>query len=678
MVRKFAPGRFFWPGLSLFLWSLLLVAVLYGRALFLPFFFDDLDHLPYVGRTPLAAIWGSAGGFPYYRPLGATVWRLLFLLAGSHLAWLLHGVNLLLHAANGWLVGRLAGRLAADRGAAWGAATLFLVFPFSYQAVPWIGALYHLLVTFFALTAVLAALAYRSSRNRRWLMAGLAAAGLAPFAHENGVVVPLLVAAAFLTDSASAAQGRGGKAGTAASFPDRLRPAAVWLLAPAGGAAAWLSVPKGRAEPFGALNLEAIWQNSVYFLQGTAFPVTIAGGWLRDRWGWNDLWTAAGLGLGALLVTILLLRQQPSLRPAFHLGLIWTAAAAAPAVFALDFAYVISAPRLLMLPAAGIALIWGAAAAALSHRLSRPAGWTRAALTFALLLLLALPAGRFVWRQIDQHALLGRAWRSGVDAVAAANREGQAAILVNFPSSVTTVPTTFPLGHEGTVFMVPYIPTDRLVDVQTGRPQTVAFRRHDDIRPQMPYIYDVLGDGRDWPALATAYPAAEIWAARYAPEAITLEQLGAFGAGTDAPADAHFPDAGVFLGVPRAAWHDPETLEVALIWQAHEPAAGFNPNEYTVFVHALAADGSLAAQADGLALGNTFPVAQWPAAGAFLDRRRLRVPLDQIRPERLSIGLYSWETGDRLPITLAGGEQPADQALTIPLESGAAAGGPGE
>jgi hypothetical protein len=68
-------------------------------------------------------------------------------------------------------------------------ATLFLLFPFSYQAVPWIGSLSHLTVSALILLSLLFFVQMRYTRNRVWGAASLLVALVAPFAHENGILI---------------------------------------------------------------------------------------------------------------------------------------------------------------------------------------------------------------------------------------------------------------------------------------------------------------------------------------------------------------------------------------------------------------------------------------------------------------------------------------------------------
>ncbi len=80
--------------------------------------------------------------------------------------------------------------------------------------------------------------------------------------------------------------------------------------------------------------------------------------------------------------------------------------------------------------------------------------------------------------------------------------------------------------------------------------------------------------------------------------------------------------------------------------------------DYTVFVHVVAPDGSLVAQADARpAWVAPWPTDRWLPDQPVLDGRRISLPAD-LPPGRYQVwvGLYYWETLERLPL-LAGGDE---------------------
>jgi hypothetical protein len=190
-------------------WCGALTLAVYGRSLALPFFFDDLVLLPYVAETPLRQLWLEPAVFPYFRPLPPTFWRLSYVLWGAHQPVWLHGWNLLLQALNAWLVGYLAVRLLGQvrsrlPGKSWllagSSATFYLLFPFHFQATPWITAVYHLWVTTFILASVAAYERYCFTNQWRWAAAGSLVALAALLTQENGVLIaPLILVLALLS-----------------------------------------------------------------------------------------------------------------------------------------------------------------------------------------------------------------------------------------------------------------------------------------------------------------------------------------------------------------------------------------------------------------------------------------------------------------------------------------------
>ena len=127
--------------------------------------------------------------YEYFRPLGflsyALDWRVRHLDAfGFHLT------NIALHAANSFLVFRLARRLL-QTPAAIVAGLLFALHPASHEVVYWIAARFDLLATFFALLA----LALLTRPEQRWRVAGTLAFGLALLAKESAISLLIIAPA---------------------------------------------------------------------------------------------------------------------------------------------------------------------------------------------------------------------------------------------------------------------------------------------------------------------------------------------------------------------------------------------------------------------------------------------------------------------------------------------------
>ncbi len=96
-----------------------------------------------------------------------------------------------------------------------------------------------------------------------------------------------------------------------------------------------------------------------------------------------------------------------------------------------------------------------------------------------------------------------------------------------------------------------------------------------------------------------------------------------------------------------------EVMRLTLYWRARQPV----PRDYTVFVHALDADGRLITQRDQQPLGGFYPTSLWQPGEIIADRYELS-PTSLCR--RLLVGMYLWPsmerlrppTGDAIPIEL--------------------------
>lgn len=88
-----------------------------------------------------------------------------------------------------------------------------------------------------------------------------------------------------------------------------------------------------------------------------------------------------------------------------------------------------------------------------------------------------------------------------------------------------------------------------------------------------------------------------------------------------------------------------EPLALTLIWES----AATTPTDYTVFVHLLHADGSLAAGQDGPPVSGFYPTSFWAPGEVIVDARRWQPELPP-GVYQVQVGLYRPDTGERLTI----------------------------
>ena len=142
------------------------------------FVFDDFPVIGQASRWPLRDILGEPLMF-FYRP-GLFLWmRAAHVFFGWHTPQGYAALAFAVHAVNAGLVGVLAARFFGKGMAAWTAATLFFLGPWSAEAVFWVSGGFDLLATCGALVAVLTGLAFSLPGRTPLVGAALLAACIA-------------------------------------------------------------------------------------------------------------------------------------------------------------------------------------------------------------------------------------------------------------------------------------------------------------------------------------------------------------------------------------------------------------------------------------------------------------------------------------------------------------------
>jgi len=130
------------------------------------------------------------------------------------------------------------------------------------------------------------------------------------------------------------------------------------------------------------------------------------------------------------------------------------------------------------------------------------------------------------------------------------------------------------------------------------------------------------------------------------------------------PLRADLGDEVRFLGYDLKSDHVPPGgfVELTLYWQAQR-ALDVN---YTVFTQVLDANYQAAGQWDNWPRQNAYPTRLW-AAGEIVDDS-YRIPIDPHAPPgeyTIVVGMYNAETGERLPVTLADGQQVPERWIIL-------------
>ncbi len=644
--------RLFW------LVPFLLAVALYGRAVGLPFYSDDIEFYPYLASiTPLEVFTQADANGMYFRPVPMLFYHTL---PADSTLW--HMLVLATHLLNVALVGALTRALGLGKGAAVLAMCAFALFPFSAQAVLWVLSWGHVLSTSALLVTVYATLAALRGRAR-WRWAAVAAGCLAPFTHENGVLAVVLAGGV----------GMGAAVGLWGMGWRRAARALVGLLLPMGAVAAIYWVYRAglvtTRVSLGDDLLARLWQGGAYFVQGLTLP-------LQFLFSQTTTATHAWLGAGAFFAVagMLLLRPQTFETPYRRLqrlgrkvdiadtllmqflqhatqaartrrrvalgALLAWGVCALPTVIALPSHYnLLYDERLLYVSAPAVAVFWGALLTTLKRPLLR---WSVAG---AWLLLLWHVAQLYV----GYTTFMGDGWRQFF-RLAASLPDDTRGVVINLPRFIEhphhLLPLTRPnaqmMQHDFTLRDILWTNTRRELAGWQGLnvPEALQFAA-------FPFPLDVWRNYIGYGAFATRadVPSALVEADALVAFAVRdgrydVRLLGRRANG-DTSALAVFGEHIALLAVedtPTArGW------QVALTWRvdAHRDLP------LVAFVHGLCGD-TLITQDDSAPLAGWYPFGAWAVGEAWTEYRALPTVAPDAACRALRVGVYDVRDGQPL------------------------------
>ena len=607
--------------------SIALTAALYGRSLRLPFYSDDLVQIPWLRTLSPGDLWQQVSPYGYYRPLAFSLWILWrsaglpFTPSGLRL------LNLIGHTLAAGLVGWLAVELEDSSARSVPglsgvfAAAFFAAFPFAYQAVPWVSAVFYPLVTALSVLSVLAYWRARRSGSPAWMLLSLTIAGLAPFAHENGMLIGLLIA---LTELAIWLKSR----------QRDCQPLSPWPLAHLGLDLAflglWLQIRSGGIS---TLNLSpgVLAQNGTLLIEGLSFPLLPFSTALSQI----NVPSALAIWIAALLSVGLLIGLT---RRAWHVAFLsggWFLVSIGPALVTMRPAWLADAPRFLYPAAVGAALWWGTGLASM-RRFSR-------LVKGGLVVVALLPGVAFIWTGINWHLRGGEAIREAAQAAEAS--PDVPLLFVNLPDRLAPRQSLYPYFAGGAILLPPQVPDEEIAGAHLGttRPDDTAIAVG-RILPPVEYIRTVYGNPLDGEGLGTLITSGyRVYVADYRSEVIHLHPAGQ---AVETPPS----------GRPVACFEDSltlwsadsvlrgQTLQLTLRWELTQKPEG-TP---TVFVHVTDAEGTTVAQADGDPLAGLYPFSLWPVGTSLEDVRIISLPEEGAYS--VFVGVWLPDTGERLPV----------------------------
>jgi len=613
--------------------AFLLVSFLYGDALSLPLFSDDLVQIPWLESISWRELWTSPSPYGYYRPLWYTIWRGWGELAGGLRPFGLHLLNLVAHFVAAWLTGLLAARWlspGADREersiAAALAAAFFAVFPFSRQAVAWPGAVYNPLVSGMAAAAVLAYDSGRGGRGGRWPGIALVLAALSSLTYESGILVAPLIVGVELIGWLKA------RWETRSWWPLAFIAlfVATWVL--------WRSM-RGTGVMASGLTVSDLWHNAAYLAQGLIFPLApLAQGFAT----WTGVDPVLSLWLVALPSLLLLgwwLARDN--RDVVFLGVGWFGLFALPPVISMKADWFALAPRFLYMTAAGVSLLW---AAVLTPSIARTRRRRRVVVTVLIAAVSLVPAASFVRDGMRLYRMAGEAIWDAAETVT----DEQRVLLVNLPRRITPSRRLYPLGFEGITPLPMRVTAEGLTRVNGGvrnAAEAVAFGIVATEQPKA-YTYELFGRTVGWQEVASAArEAGAVYLTHYEPGRIHLVDAGGVEAGSvGGDVQARYGDRIDLLDTSHTCDRAGQ-IRLTTWWRARSDIEV----DVSVFAHLVGSGGEVAAQADGRPLMGMLPFWLWERAEVVRDVRRF--PPVESGIYTVQLGVWEPATGTQWSVT---------------------------
>ncbi|MCE5258749.1 MAG: hypothetical protein LLG44_06755 [Chloroflexi bacterium] len=622
--------------------------IAYGFSIRLPFFFDDITQFRWLSTHNWISILTSAQTPGYYRPLPFIIWKSLVLICKNYYAPLLHAVNIFLHLLNAVLVYKLAHECVSYRKDLFGVAVavLFILYPFSYQNIPFIGSLTHPLVLAIMLGAILLFLKAYKRNSKTLLFLSYILSFMAPFAHETGVLLPGLLTLVLYTDK----------------NPPKLRTILqrtwpFWLTAFL-GFTIWLLVPK-QTKSINIFDLQRIWQNIIYFVQGLAYPIAPLATLVARVMKVTDL-QAIILTVFPFTVIWCILVWRAGLSRLLILSIGWFVLSIAPACLLLDFNYVIDGPRLLYSASLGAAIFWATPIELYWH--SQPRRITGAILAA----LLVFGSGLSSYLFIRERQAMYEQMRLAVAELesATASDDEKPILVVNFPAWLAPLSNTYELGHEGITIVPDYSTLTDLMWLQTGEERNIQAVILPDVQHSWRYHYVGVGKQESLDSIqALEREAQKVIQVGYKTKDIQVRNVGELEQVKQAvvsPVLGSFADQIALTLVSGEI--EKFSIQIELRWYCLRQVS----QDVTVFLHLYNEQGQLVAQSDGYPLRDMSRPIQWEAGDVWRDYRILPLPENLASGKYIvKVGLYPVAGGNRLGAVDRAGQQVQDDALPI-------------
>lgn len=601
---------------------MLLALALYGFSLRLPFFWDDVPH--FITSETINGLnqWGDFPSFPYYRPVVFSIWKLFEGVIGRNDPLVLHWLNVVVFAISSLILTQLVRYIVPHTMKSYSglfAGIAFVLFPFSYRAIPLVGALFHLLLVLGFLMSFYLALLWIDRKIGRWGLFGCwLSAFLAVFSHENGVLLlPLFLGLLGIKYFK-----------VKPNIPRILQIVIPYIMISSAYFFLWFIAfrPQGGGESL----TEAFDVALAVLLQGLIYPFASI---LRPFIDGD----VAPEFLIALVIAVV--------SPAFfivwslskdnrvHLllvclyGLGWYVLSVLPAGLFLSAGYVLGSPRLTMLASVGSSIFWAVVISTLIHQTRFPRLSTAYKVcAIGLIGLFTYVSVEFLIMRRADFLQMGTYQWELQDILAEQVTDPNNIVLVNMPDYITPLENNrrFLLGTEGVLFVNPSENYGEQLNVNANNDtdySSVTVLSYPDI---------VHNDAIDF----SAHPSAvdrngAIEHIRNASDLIVTQfHAGEFyplyvkGNLSDTDSVVDFGNGQVYLTQGQVILNNRSgTIDVITQWGVNVPLG------IKMFVHVYCEDVFIG-QSDGYPLGDTYPFTFWNSGESQVDIRRIYLTRD--------------------------------------------------
>ena len=620
---------------------MILAVALYGYTIRLPFFWDDVPH--FLTSETINGInhWGDFPTFPYYRPVIFSIWKFFEVLIGRNDPFTLHLLNVFVFGLSGVVINRLAHYIAPEnirKIAGTLAGIGFILFPFSYRAIPLVGALFHLLLVLGFVLSFYLALRWIDYRIGRWgLFVCWLSAFLAVFSHENGVLlVPLFI----------------GLLGERYFFDltrlKRERNRVLKVVLPyilISGVYFFLWFVAFRPQGSGQGLTEAFEVAMAVLLQGLIYPFATLLRPLVD--GDIDPFALIGLcltiiSLASVVVIYVSRSKQLMLLSVYWIG--WYALAVLPAALFLSAGYVLGSPRLTMLASVGGSIFWAIVIAVLMRPTQSKFVWFNRGIGIALATLFAFVSVEFLDMRRQDFLLMGDYQWDIQEILSDRDLSDANVVFINLPDWIDPDESNrrFLLGTEGVLFVDPS--ADYVRQLQINADAMLDFEQVNIVSVQSlirseDYGFNAHPPYLDINAVSQIISDADhVITTQFTPEGFFPLYVGGITAALTVEDNivASFENNLAVLTNAQVLFNtNNDSIDVITDWVINAPSA------IKLFVH-IYCDSEFVAQSDGYPLGDTYPFLFWESGEARTDIRR--IALDEGITQdclRVFVGLYT-------------------------------------